>query len=65
MQNMTIYGVIIGLLFAIAVASGGFGGFLWAIFFGAVFGIGGAHLEGRIDLKAIADNLLSSRGGRG
>lgn len=65
MKHMTIFGVAIGLLFALAVIIGGFTGFLWALFFGVIGGIIGAQLDGRIDVRVIFDNLTSGRGGRG
>ncbi len=65
MKNMTVIGVVVGLAFAFAVILGGLAGFAWALFFAAVGGVVGAHLEGRIDLRVLLQNLTSGRGGRG
>ncbi|GAB3942630.1 hypothetical protein [Corynebacterium tapiri] len=65
MNNLTLLGVVIGLLVALAVIIDGFSGFLWALFFGITGGLCAAHFEGRIDLKNLVSNVTSSRGGRG
>lgn len=65
MKNFTLIGIALGLAFAFAVILGGLSGFLWALFFSAVGGLLGAQLDGRIDLRALKDNLSSVRGGRG
>lgn len=65
MKNLTVIGIAIGLAIALATAIDGFSGFLWALIFGAIGGVIGAHYEGRVDLKTVWDQLTSSRGGRG
>ncbi|AGS33983.1 hypothetical protein B841_02500 [Corynebacterium maris DSM 45190] len=65
MKNMTALGVVVGLAFAFAVIFGGFAGFLWALLFSAIGAVVGAHLDGRINLRAVFDGLRSGRGGRG
>lgn len=65
MKYMTILGIIAGILVALAVILNGFPGFLWAILFGAIGAVVGAHFDGRIDLRSIFDNVSSGRGGRG
>jgi len=46
-------GLIAGLLLAIAVTIGGFGGFLLALVLGAVGYIVGGQLDGEIDVTAM------------
>ncbi|ADG80637.1 hypothetical protein TPAU25S_03810 [Tsukamurella paurometabola] len=52
-QNFTVWGVVIGLLLAIAAVSGGLVGFLLAIVLGGAGLAIGAHFDGLIDLTAL------------
>lgn len=51
--HFTLWGAVIGLLLAIAAATGGLVGFLLAIILGAVGLAVGAHFDGIIDLTAL------------
>lgn len=55
-MSITFYGVIVGLLLAIAWAAGGFSYFLAALILGAIGGLIGAQVEGKIDVRAIFTN---------
>lgn len=57
-MNYAMLGLFAGLLLAIAGATGGFGGFLFAAALGALGLALGAHYDGTIDLGA----LLRGRG---
>lgn len=57
-MNYATLGLFAGLLLAIAGATGGFGGFLFAVALGALGLALGAHRDGTIDLGA----LLRGRG---
>lgn len=59
-MNHTRHGIVLGLALAFATILGGWAGLLWALAFGAVGGVLGAHLDGRIDLVS----LLRRIGGR-
>ena len=52
MTTSTI-GLIAGLLLAIAIAAGGFPGFLIALVLGAVGYLVGGHFDGEVDLSAL------------
>ncbi|MDO5671172.1 MAG: hypothetical protein Q4G50_14370 [Corynebacterium sp.] len=56
-MNHTRTGVILGLALAFATILGGWVGMLCALLFGAVGGVIGAHLDGRIDLRALARRI--------
>lgn len=57
-MNFAMIGLFAGLLLAIAGATGGFGGFLFAVALGTLGLALGAHRDGTIDLNA----LLRGRG---
>lgn len=57
-MSHTHTGLLAGLLFAIAIAAGGFTGFLLALVFGAIGLVAGAQLDGRVDVN---DYLRGSR----
>ena len=57
-MSHTHTGLLAGLLFAIAIAAGGFTGFLLALVLGAVGLVAGAQLDGRVDVN---DYLRGSR----
>ncbi|AIG63643.1 hypothetical protein CATYP_01950 [Corynebacterium atypicum] len=65
MKNMTVIGIALGLAVAFAIIWGGLPGFLWALIFGALGGLIGAHFEGKIDLRNVTEILSPRRGGRG
>ncbi|TWS20673.1 DUF2273 domain-containing protein [Tsukamurella asaccharolytica] len=54
--NYTVWGIVIGLLVAIAIVTGGVVGFLLAIVLGAVGFALGAHFDGLVDLTALRKN---------
>lgn len=58
MTNSTL-GLLAGLLLTIAIATGGFLGFLLAIVLGGVGWVAGAQLDGEIDVR----ELIGSRRG--
>jgi uncharacterized membrane protein len=57
-MNNSVIGLFVGLLFALAVTTGGFSGLMVAVVFAAIGLAVGAHRDGRIDLGA----LLRSKG---
>ncbi|MDJ0392236.1 DUF2273 domain-containing protein [Rhodococcus sp. G-MC3] len=57
-MTYTFVGLLTGLLLALAGIMGGFGGFVLALFLGAIGLAIGAHFDGRLDLTS----LLRSRG---
>lgn len=57
-MSSALNGLIIGLLFALIIVTGGWVGLLLAIVFGGVGFVAAGHLSGEIDLKAL-------RGSRG
>ena len=66
MKNHTAHGILIGLGLALAIILGGAAGFLLALVLGGIGAVIGAHLDGRINLRAVVDAARSSgRGGRG
>ncbi len=46
-------GLVAGLLLAIAIAAGGFTGFLIAVVLGTVGYLVGGHVDGEVDLSAL------------
>lgn len=65
MKNMTIIGIGLGLLLTLITVLGGFWAFIGALVLGFIGGVIGAHLDGRIDLRGLADSLSPGRGDRG
>ncbi|MGV9713573.1 DUF2273 domain-containing protein [Gordonia sp. NPDC003424] len=57
MPNNATIGLFVGLLLALAVTTGGFGGFILAVLFGAVGLAVGLQRDGTVDLGV----LLRSR----
>lgn len=55
-MSITLYGVIVGILLALAWTTGGFPFFLVAILLGAIGGLIGAQIEGKIDVRAMFTN---------
>ncbi|MEP6814746.1 MAG: DUF2273 domain-containing protein [Marmoricola sp.] len=53
MTTSTI-GLLAGLLLAIATATGGFAGFLFAVVLGTAGYLVGGHFDGEIDLSALS-----------
>ncbi|PZU00042.1 MAG: DUF2273 domain-containing protein, partial [Gordonia sp. (in: high G+C Gram-positive bacteria)] len=49
-MNNSVIGLFVGLLFALAVTTGGFSGLMVAVVFAAIGVAVGAHRDGRIDL---------------
>lgn len=60
-SNKTVLGATIGVVLAFALIFGGWLGFFFTLLFGAIGGVVGAQLEGRIDLA----DLVSTTSGRG
>ncbi|GMA23221.1 hypothetical protein GCM10025864_09800 [Luteimicrobium album] len=54
-MNMTVAGLFVGLLLAVAATTGGFAGFLLAVVLGAIGLVVGAVLDGRVDLGAFVN----------
>lgn len=52
-MKYTAFGLIVGLLLALAGILGGIGGFLFALALGVAFGIVGAHADGLLDVTAV------------
>jgi hypothetical protein len=52
--NHTRTGVMLGLALAFAAILGGWTGLLLALVLGGLGGVIGAHLDGRIDLRALS-----------
>jgi hypothetical protein len=52
-MSTTSTGLLVGLVLALVVAVGGWGWFFLALLFGGAGALIGAHLEGRIDLRAV------------
>lgn len=57
MGNNAVIGLFVGLLLALAVTTGGFGGFVLAVLLGAIGLAVGLQRDGTVDLSA----LLRSR----
>lgn len=57
----TVTGVVVGVVLALTILVFGFWGFLLVAVFGAVGGVVGAALSGRIDLKAAVDAARGRR----
>lgn len=55
-MSITLYGVIVGILLTLAWTTGGFSFFLVAILLGAIGGLIGAQIEGKIDVRAMFTN---------
>lgn len=55
-MSITYYGIIVGLLLTIAWATGGFSFFLAALILGAIGGLVGAQVDGKIDMRAMFTN---------
>ena len=55
-MSITLYGVIVGILLTLAWTTGGFRFFLVAILLGAIGGLIGAQIEGKIDVRAMFTN---------
>ena len=55
-MSITLYGVIVGILLTLAWTTGGFPLFLVAILLGAIGGLIGAQIEGKIDVRAMFTN---------
>ncbi|HEV6951882.1 MAG TPA: DUF2273 domain-containing protein [Promicromonospora sp.] len=53
MTNLTVVGLLTGLLLTLAVTTGGFLGLLLAVVLGAAGLAVGAHLDGKLDLGAL------------
>jgi len=60
-MSRTVIGLFAGLLLALIVAIGGFGGFMAALFFGAVGVVAGRVLDGQLDLSSV---MKGREGGR-
>lgn len=60
-SNKTLLGAAIGIVLAFALILGGWIGFFFMLLFGAIGGLIGAQLDGRIDLA----DLVSTTSGRG
>ena len=59
-SNKTVLGALIGVVLTFALILGGWLGFFFTALFGAIGGVVGAQLEGRIDLA----ELVSTTSGR-
>lgn len=57
MKYYLVIGIAFGLALAFLSLAFGFFGFVVGIIFGAIGGAIGAHFEGKIDLRHIADGL--------
>ena len=55
-MSITYYGIIVGLLLTIAWATGGFSFFLAALILGAIGGLVGALIDGKIDMRSMFTN---------
>ena len=55
-MSITLYGVIVGILLTLSWTTGGFPFFLVAILLGAIGGLIGAQIEGKIDVRAMFTN---------
>ncbi len=55
-MSITLYGVIVGILLTLAWTTGGFPFFLVATLLGAIGGLIGAQIEGKIDVRAMFTN---------
>lgn len=55
-MSITLYGVIVGILLTLAWTTGEFPFFLVAILLGAIGGLIGAQIEGKIDVRAMFTN---------
>lgn len=53
-MNTAAIGLIGGLLLALAATTGGLGGLVLALVLGAVGLVAGLHIDGTIDLRAVA-----------
>lgn len=60
-SNKTVLGAVVGVVLAFALIFGGWLGFFFTLLLGAIGGVVGAHLDGRIDLA----DLVSTTSGRG
>lgn len=52
-MSHTRAGIILGLILAFATILGGWAGLLWAVLFGTLGGVVGAHLDGTLNLGAL------------
>lgn len=52
-MKYTAFGVVAGLLLALAGILGGVGGFLFALVLGGVLGLAGAQADGIVDVTAM------------
>lgn len=52
-MSISVIGLFVGILLAIAATFGGFGGFLLAIVLGAIGLLIGMQIEGRLDLGSM------------
>lgn len=52
-MSHTRAGIILGLVLAFATIIGGWAGLLWAVLFGTLGGVVGAHLDGTLDLRSL------------
>jgi len=59
--SATVTGIVVGVVLALTILVFGFWGFLLVAVFGAVGGVVGAALSGRIDLKAALDAARGRR----
>ena len=57
----TVTGVVVGVVLALTILVFGFWGFLLVAVLGAIGGLVGAALSGRIDLKAAVDAARGRR----
>lgn len=53
-MTTSVAGLLAGLLLAVAIATGGFAGFLFAVVLGAAGFVVGSHLDGTVDLSALS-----------
>ncbi|WP_018297786.1 hypothetical protein [Corynebacterium lubricantis] len=60
-ENKMLAGIVIGVVIAFSIILGGWAGPLWVLLFGAIGGIVGAQLDGKLDL-AEAISTLSGKG---
>lgn len=55
-MSLPTLGLFAGLLIAIAIAAGGFGGFLLALVLGGAGYLAGGQIDGRFDLGSLVKN---------
>ncbi|STC69613.1 MULTISPECIES: DUF2273 domain-containing protein [Corynebacterium] len=60
-ENKTLLGIVIGVVLAFSVIIGGWSGPLWVLLFGAIGGVVGAQLDGKLDVA----EMISTLSGKG